>query len=146
MESNLELLAKYRKHGEHMYLYLKRHTEALDIYYPTVTNQEIKLLFETRRLDIEKFSINFNRAMFLLEKLEARFNQKLEKLRNKEDLEDNYELTIELNAEYDLFFVMYRAMNPQHMRDAMKDTFKILNLNKEKVKIIKEKSDKNIKK
>jgi len=130
VESNLELLAKYRKHGERMYSCLKRHTEVLNIYYPTVTNQEIKLRFETRRVEIENFSMNFHRALFLLEKLETRLDQKLKKLRNKEDIEDNYELTVELTAEYDLFFVLYKAMDYEYQLNAMRDTFKILNIKK----------------
>lgn len=127
VEADLKALEDIK--NKNIYLILSNHKRVLNTYYPHITNKEVKTMFEQKLLLIEQHLMYINRIMGYLEELEVKFNQKLRKLLNKQDIEDNYELTIYLNSEYNFFNAMWKDFNYIDIILDFKHTLKILNIN-----------------
>ena len=127
----LETLEMIKTNCEQINSFLNYNKGTIQQYYPTLTNEDTKLLFNNKLKHLEEQFIQFRRIMILFLKLESRFNEKLEKLLAKEDIENNYALTKEVYEEFTLFGNMYMEFDQSELKNDFYEINKILNIDLE---------------
>ena len=131
VEHYLETLKILEPSCFYIEFYLTYNQSVIQKDYPTLTDESIKLILDNKLKILKQQILEFDRFSFLFLKVETKFKQKLEKLQNKEDIENNYELTKELEEEYVLLLNIYTNIPAMEIKDDFFDTYKILNIDLE---------------